>query len=351
MNLKNKQELKKMKSILTLGGCLGLTGYVLLVEKRSMRSFLIEKGLWAVGAKRMARRMTETSFRTLINNYRRLPSPSPHVIPGLKIQHAYINHMKVYKMAESSGANHQVILFIYGAGYIGYPFPIHYTFVSEILRKTHGQVYFPLYPLAPEHTYEEAIEELSILYDDLLKHHNSRDILIFGDSSGGGLALALTLKLKKEGKPLPYHMVLSSPWVDVTMENKVCNSFEDKDPVLSTPYLRLAGRAWAGSERSWLSEYVSPIYGDYEGMPPMTVFAGTNEVFLPDIMKFILKLKSAKVPYELILGQKMLHDYPLYPTPEAKEARAHIAEIILKHQRNPEADFIGEEEMEKIVIF
>ena len=154
------------------------------------------------------------------------------------------------------------------------------------------------------------------LYREYAGRHPEKKLILMGDSSGGGLALALAEHFRAEGIRMPDELILLSPWVDVTMENPEMAAYAGKDPWLTVPWLKVCGRHWAGTFD--VQDYrVSPLYGDVRGMSNVTVFAGTREILYPDILKFFNSLDHQG--NRLIVGQDMNHVFPILPIPEAKE--------------------------------
>ena len=149
-----------------------------------------------------------------------------------------------------------------------------------------------------------------------------------GDSAGGGLSASFCEYLGANDLIQPKHLILISPWVDVSMSGDY-EEYDELDPMLGVDGLREMGEVWAGDLDS--KDYkVSPLFGDIKKLPRTTIFVGTHEIFYPDIIKFFNKLKDHGIDVELNIGEDMTHVYPLYPmVPESREALKHIIEVIL----------------------
>ena len=150
-----------------------------------------------------------------------------------------------------------------------------------------------------------------------------------GDSAGGGLSAAFREYLGENDLPEPEHLVLISPWVDVSMSGDY-GKYEDRDPMIGIDGGREMGKAWAGDLDT--KDYrVSPMFGNVDKLPQTTIFIGTHEVLYPDVIKFYDKLEENGVDVELNVGEGMYHVYPILPVaPESKEAFNRIVEIISK---------------------
>ena len=148
-----------------------------------------------------------------------------------------------------------------------------------------------------------------------------------GDSAGGGLALGLSLYFAKKKLPVPDKLILLSPWIDLKMDNPKIEEYLDIDPMLKIDELRVDAAYWANGKN--LKDYrLSPIYGDLSVLKDVTVFCGTHEIFYPDMLRFMDKLKENKVKHKLYVGEGLNHVYPAFPIPEADEAIEKIARII-----------------------
>ncbi len=220
-----------------------------------------------------------------------------------------------------------LIIYLHGGAYVSEIVLPHIMFCDNLAEKTNSTVFAPLYPLAPNHTCEETYPIVENLYELLLKFE--KPITVMGDSAGGGLSAAFCEYLAAKQMAQPEHLILISPWVDVSMSGDY-GEYDDLDPMLGVDGLREMGETWAGSFDS--KDYrVSPLFGDVENLPQTTIFVGTHEIFYPDIVEFFDKLNDSDVDVELNIGEGMTHVYPLYPgVPEAKEAFKYIVEIIIK---------------------
>lgn len=220
----------------------------------------------------------------------------------------------------------RMILYLHGGAYVNEITNLHIVFCDKLAKKVNATVFAPIYPLAPNHTYEETYLIVKNLYDLILKF--KKPIIIMGDSAGGGLSASFCEYLAGNDMAQPEHLILISPWVDVSMSGDY-EKYDELDPMLGVDGLREMGEVWAGDLDS--KDYkVSPLFGDMENLPRTTIFVGTHEIFYPDIVKFFNKLNDNGVDVELNIGEGMSHVYPLYPmVPESKEAFKHIVEIII----------------------
>ena len=234
-----------------------------------------------------------------------------------------IDGMQVFEIAATDESK-PVILYIHGGGYTLGIAQTHWNMLAEISKATGCGIVMPNYPLLPNHSAIEAHALVLKLYRKLTKRIPASRIIIMGDSAGGGFSLALSEEITEQSLPSPMHIILISPWVDITGGDK---SIEEYDNWLRIDELHQFGLSWANGMDAH-NPMVSPLYGNMQGLPPTDIFVGTWEVFYPDIVKCTEKLKEAGVNVTLHIGEEMGHVYPLYPDADGKEARRTIAEIV-----------------------
>lgn len=264
----------------------------------------------------------EKKFNKILEKRKKM---SEYKIPKLKYKSTIIkkefNGCDVYHFSNNSD---KVAIYLHGGAYVGEASIFHPIFVDEIAYESGIDIYFPIYPLAPNYTYKDAYELLFNLYDSLM----DKEIILMGDSAGGGLALSFSLYLKELNLKLPYKLILISPWVDISMCNEELKKYEDNDPMLSIYGLVESGKLWA-FELDVKDYKVSPLYGDLSGLPETILFTGSKELVYPDICLFYDKLKENGVSCKLIIGDNMGHIYPLYPIKECKEAKNIIVKELI----------------------
>ena len=251
------------------------------------------------------------------------PTPPPK---NLKTRYEDNENGRVFYANEESSSRNTVFYIHGGAYFMDFTRP-HWKLLEELIKEADVQVIAPAYRLVPFATYREAFDLIVPLYREYCETHPDKNLILMGDSAGGGLALALTEYFKAEGIHMPDRLILLSPWVDVSMENEKIREYESVDPFLKVTPLRDCAEQWKGGldVHDW---HVSPIYGDLKGIRNVTVFVGTDGIFYPDITKFFGMLDEDP-SNELIIGEEMNHVYPLFPIPEAKPAVDKIIQVIL----------------------
>lgn len=219
-----------------------------------------------------------------------------------------------------------ITIYLHGGSYTNEASYFHYRFVDNLAQSLNTKVLFIHYPLAPEHTCEDAFVLLDKIYNNIIENTTKR-IIIMGDSAGGGLALAFTQHLNNKKISQPNKIVLISPWIDISMTNKEMKEYEHIDPMLDIAELQEAANKWKGNLD--IKDYeVSPLYGKMKKLNDILLFTGDREILYPDILLLNEKLKNSKVNVKLIVGKSMNHIYPLYPIKEAKNALKEIIDFI-----------------------
>ncbi|MEK4042616.1 alpha/beta hydrolase [Paenibacillus sp. FSL H8-0048] len=290
---------------------------------RSIRSFLVERLLFLNKKKINAREYMEQ--RRAINSL-------PYVLP-VKLQSKYKifqDHrfpVDTYVLKSASQADAKQILFIHGGGYIEQPLVWHWHFVHKLTQHLNSTVYVPVYPKAPNYQVMDAVQSVLSVYKHLLENGKPENIVIMGDSAGGGLSLAFAQYLSEAGLPQPGNIILLSPWLDITLSNPEIAMMLDKEPMLDWETLVEAGKRYAG-DLPGTHYLVSPIYGKLTNLGTLTLFIGTHEFFLPDARKFRELASRNSVNIHYYEYPKMNHVFPVFPIPEAKKALKQIIDII-----------------------
>ena len=153
--------------------------------------------------------------------------------------------------------------------------------VDNRMSKAGGGVVLPEYRLAPEHPYPAALEDARAVTDELLREASPGSVVLSGDSAGGGLALALLLSMRDEGKDLPAGCILLSPWLDLGRDRRAVADLVRRDVLLSPGWLEACARAYADSS-AWSDPLVSPLCAPHSGLPPLLIQAATSELLAPD---------------------------------------------------------------------
>ncbi len=223
------------------------------------------------------------------------------------------------------------VVYLHGGAYVYDMAPVQWRMLGKLMRLVEIELTAPLYPLAPEATCEEVLRWTHEVYRQVLERANGKPVVLMGDSAGGGLALALSQTLRDAAEPLPAAQVLISPWLDVTCSDPSQASLEAVDPLLALPGLRAAGTWYAGA----LSPHdprVSPLFGNFDGLPPTLALTGTHDLLHLDVLRLGARMRISDSELTVIEAPRMLHVWPAMPIPEAGLALEQIAAYLRKFQ-------------------
>ncbi|SDA24958.1 alpha/beta hydrolase [Sphingomonas sp. NFR15] len=198
---------------------------------------------------------------------------------------------------------------------------------AQMQADLHGlRCYGVDYRTPPEHPYPAALDDTLAAYAHVLNHHAPSNVIVGGRSAGGNLAVAMLLRARDEGLPMPAGLVLLSPEVDLTESG---DSFEVNrlvDVMLPLP-LMSANLLYAnGADLS--HPYLSPLFGDLTGLPPTLLQSGTRDLFLSNTVRMHRALRSAGVNAELHVFEAMPHGGFLGGTPEDLELSNELARFV-----------------------
>ncbi len=232
----------------------------------------------------------------------------------------------------AGGGDGPVILYIHGGGYIFGSTGLYRSMTMPMARIAGADLFSLDYRLAPEHACPAALEDAIAAFDWLLRKGVAPErVVIGGDSAGGGLALATVQALRDRGRPLPAGAFLYSPWTDLAATGGSVANNSARDCLFQEASIRAVGRQYAGS-LDLKDPRVSPLYGEFRGLPPLLVLASEDEMLFDDAVRAVEKARAAGVDVCFEPRQGLSHVWPLfYPLfPEAKEALALTAAFIRK---------------------
>ncbi len=241
-----------------------------------------------------------------------------------------------------------VILYLHGGGFTCGDINYARGYATTLASKYGCKTYAVAYRLAPEHKFPCAVDDAYEAYKFVLSQgHTPSEIIICGESAGGGLCFSLCLTLKAKGEPMPAGVISISPWSDLTLSGNSYEANKKRDPSITRERLKCFADCYIhGSTESdgkilplsvddeeadrlaKANPLASPLFADLEGMPPSLIFVGGDEIMLDDATRLHERLLSCGVRSKLVIGEKMWHAYPLYAIKENEKTEKIIAAFL-----------------------
>ena len=226
-----------------------------------------------------------------------------------------------------------VILYLHGGGYTCGSLEYAKGFAATLASQCGVRVFCAAYRLAPENPYPAAVDDALEAYRYLLKKgYAPRQILLCGESAGGGLIYALCLRLRQEGLELPCGLIGISPWVDLTGSGQSYETNRDNDPSLTQELLEFYAKCYTTDPADPLC---SPVFGDLTGFPPSLLFAGGDEILLDDARALHEKLVQSGCRSTLHIAPERWHAYVLYCLSENMEEDMEAIDRFLTKNLSP----------------
>lgn len=244
--------------------------------------------------------------------------------------------MEMFEMelleSKKNSRQDKIILQLHGGGYIGGMRNAYRMFAGLYNEVSHGMSVLTVdYRVAPEDPYPAALVDAYAAYEWLLEQGwFSEQIILAGDSAGGGLAMALCHYLKNQGRQLPCGIVAMSPWTDLTASGESYDTNYERDPLFGrTRDSLIYNRDYVG-ENDPMSAYISPLFGDFREFPPMLLQVGSYEMLLSDSVDVAAKARAQGVKVRLSIYEGMFHVFQMAAKmlPESKKAWVEIGKFI-----------------------
>lgn len=300
---------------------------------RSIKSYAINTVL-----RRTVRRWftEDIDVHALRNNVSWLSGRLHKMPSNIQVREGQISGLKIewFSCRESNKDN--VILYLHGGGFILPAFVLHNNFCAYLAEATRSLVVMPSYRLAPEHPFPAAPEDCLSTYLWLLeKGYKAENITIAGDSAGGNLALVTLMQIRDLGLPMPNSAVLMSPLTDFNFETKSFDENKYKDSCFAVGAAPLIRDRYLQDYDNLNDFRLSPLKGDFSGLPPMLYFVGSTELLRDDSVHAVFEAKQQGVDAEVSIWKEMPHVFPLiHILPEGLEASQEIARFINFHMAN-----------------
>ena len=245
-------------------------------------------------------------------------------------QRTAVGDLTIDWLRPKAATDDRTMLFLHGGAYVLGSFKTHGELVGNLAVAANINTVMPDYRLAPEHPFPAALDDALACYQSLLASGIAAEkIVIAGDSAGGGLTLALLLKLRELELPQPACAYLISPLTDLTLSSGTHSSRKDLDPLLTHHWLDYGAVSYAG-ELSVENPFLSPLFADLSGLAPLIIQVGDDEILLDDSLQLAEKAHAAGVEVHATVWPNMWHDFQAsaFGMAEKSEAISEFAKLV-----------------------
>ena len=205
-----------------------------------------------------------------------------------------------------------VVLYFHGGVYVMGDAFLAADLASQVGRRTAARVLSVDYRLGPEHPYPAAVDDALAAYQALLDNGTApSDIVLAGESAGGGLAVATLVNARDHGLPQPAAAYLMSPYADLTLAGTTMQTKREADPLLSPDALQARVPDYTAGQDAALG-LISPIFADLSGLSPLIIQGGTHEVLLDDAVRLARQAATADVEVTLDITPGVPHVFQAY---------------------------------------
>ena len=224
----------------------------------------------------------------------------------------------------------KIVLYLHGGAFVLGSCDSHRKLVTQIARAGRIDAVMPEYRLAPEHPYPAGLQDCLGVYRALLDYgYNPRNIVVAGDSAGGGLTMSLMLELRHTGIPLPGAAVLLSPFLDLTASGESVTTRAAQEPWFRAADVHVVIKYYCPDE-DLENPLLSPVFANVAGLPPTLVQVGDDEILLSDSTRIAGNMSEAGVEVDLHVYPEMWHVFQLFvgKMPESRVAVDKIGAFI-----------------------
>ena len=251
---------------------------------------------------------------------------------GIQSEWITLRKARMERISKAQKPSTNVVMQLHGGAYVsGYSDVYRRSAIKYVDISCGCDIYNLDYRLAPKHPYPAALEDAVDGYLSLLSSgYLGQQIMLVGDSAGGGLALALGLYLRDNQIPLPKAIITMSAWTDLAGEGESYLRNQNLDPLLGAGTDPLDVLAYAGTKELIKHPYVSPAYGEYHDFTTLMMHVGTDEVLESDTLTVARKASQAGNAVSITLYRGMFHVFQLAfdLIPEAKKSWRYVSDFI-----------------------
>jgi acetyl esterase/lipase len=204
----------------------------------------------------------------------------------------------------------RVVFYLHGGAFVMGSPASYRNRAMRLSYRLRAEVFVPAYRLAPEHPYPAAFDDAVVAWGYVKALRQDAPIFVAGDSAGGGLGLSLLVRLRDLGLDMPNGSFLLSPWTDLTVSGSSVDRNRARDLWFTRRHLETWATYYAGrADRR--SPYLSPVFADLSGLPPLLLLVGEDELLLDDALRVRDAAVSVGTDASALIGKGMQHDWPL----------------------------------------
>jgi monoterpene epsilon-lactone hydrolase len=292
----------------------------------SVRAVVMSLMLRRMARAQMMKRTIEEHRQAMEEIGSRTPPPR-----GTVVETVQIGDMAADRLVPPGADPKRALLWFFGGGYfMGSP-RVERGPVAGLAMALGSTALLPSYRLCPENPVRAGLEDALTVYRWLSQQVDPTQILVGGESAGGGMALRLLVAARNADLPMPAAAILWSPWTDVSCRNPSVTENAAKDSIFPPEFFPKAIR-WVIADGDAKDPALSPLYADLHGLPPLLIQCAGNEMLRDDSVLFAGRAKAAGVEVKLHVYPGLYHSFQLMTfVPEAKRALAECAEFGRAH--------------------
>jgi epsilon-lactone hydrolase len=284
-----------------------------MIARTAPRWPRVPSAVMRVGARQIGRRSLDPALPWPVQRTRLERLTAMSVVPrGTTVAEKTVAGVPAKLVSAGAPDARLTVIHLHGGGYCLGSARTAKSWAAHLSAQAGCQVVLPEYRLAPEDPYPAALEDARAVVGALLRETDPGSVVVSGDSAGGGLALALLLSMRDEGKDLPAGCILLSPWADLGRDRRAPAELVRRDVLLSPDWLDACARAYADPS-DWADHLVSPLHGAHAGLPPLLIQAATSELLAPDAALLAASASAAGVDVTYSRWPGLWHDFVLQP--------------------------------------
>jgi monoterpene epsilon-lactone hydrolase len=284
-----------------------------MTARGALLGLRVPPALMRMGVRQLGRRCFDPALPWDVQRRRLDQLSRTAVLPrGTVVVQQTIGGVRADVVSARGASPQRTVVHFHGGGYCVGSARTARSWAAHLSAQAGCRVVLPEYRLAPEHPHPAALEDAEAVITALSVEAAPGSLVVSGDSAGGGLALALVLKMRDEGRELPAGCILLSPWLELGRDRRAVPDLVRRDVLLNPDWLDACARAYADPAARDDSS-ASPLRAAPGGLPPLLIQAGTDELLAPDAELLAAGASAAGVDVTYSRWPRMWHDFALQP--------------------------------------